>query len=159
MRINFSAVISVIAASLFAVGCAGPERKLGRGIANMTEFARCGEMSRSIEQTAVFSEPDFEYTTGVIHGLTRSVKRTMAGVYEVATFPIPNHVGKDYGPVFYPESPVAAALHPESPVYPDNYKPNIMADAAVSTDTALGFSGGDSFPFIPGSRFHVFDNN
>jgi hypothetical protein len=26
------------------------------------------------------------------------------------------------------------------------------------TDTYMGFSGGDVAPFIPGSRFRVFDN-
>jgi hypothetical protein len=27
----------------------------------------------------------------------------------------------------------------------------------TSPDTALGFGGGDLMPFIPGSRFHIFD--
>jgi hypothetical protein len=27
----------------------------------------------------------------------------------------------------------------------------------MSPDTSLGFSGGDIIPFIPGSRFHIFD--
>ena len=32
-------------------------------------------------------------------------------------------------------------------------------DAIVGTDTALGFSRGDIAPFLPGCRFHIFDNN
>jgi len=159
MRMKYSAVITVIAASLFAAGCEGPEQKLGRGFVNMTEFARGGEMNYSVEQTAVFSEPDYAFTTGVIHGLTRSVQRTAVGIYEVVTFPVPNHPGKDYSPIFFAESPVAAALHPEAPVYPDNFRPGIMEDASLATDTDLGFSGGEVAPFIPGCRFRIFDNN
>lgn len=148
MRVTYSAVISAIAASLLAVGCAGPERKLGRGLNNMTEFARGGELNRSIEQSAVFDGPEVGYTTGFIHGVDRSVKRTFVGIYEVLTFPIPNHLGKDYGPV----------MLPENPVYPDSYRPNMIADTIVSPDAALGFGGGDIAPFSPGSRFRIFDN-
>ena len=148
MRITYSVVFSVIAASLFAVGCAGPERKLGRGINNVTEIARSGEISRSIEQTAVFNDPEVGYTTGFIHGFDRTVARTCVGVYEIVTFPFPNHSGKDYDPVFYPENPV----------YPDSYRPNMIADTIVSPDSGLGFGGGDVMPFSPGSRFRIFDN-
>lgn len=148
MRITYSAIISVIAASIFATGCAGPERKLGRGFTNMTEFARMGEMNRSIEQTAVFNDPETAYTTGVIHGFDRSVARTFVGLYEVLTFPIPNYSGKDYGPI----------MMPEGAVYPDSYRPNMIADSVTSPDASLGFGGGDVAPFVPGSRFRIFDN-
>jgi putative exosortase-associated protein (TIGR04073 family) len=148
MRITFSAVFSVIAASLLAVGCAGPERKLGRGINNATEFARGGEMDRSIEQASIFNGPEVGATTGVIHGFDQSVKRTFVGFYEMVTFPFPNRSGKDYGPV----------LLPENPVYPDSYRPNVIADTIVSPDSSLGFGGGDVAPFVPGSRFRIFDN-
>jgi len=148
MRISFPVAISVIAAAVLATGCAGPERKLGRGITNVTEFARLGEISRSVEQTAVFGSPEQAYTTGFIHGFDRSVVRTFTGVYEIVTFPVPNYSGKDYGPV----------LMPEDPVYPDSYHPHMLADSIVSPDTSLGFGGGDVFPFSPGSRFHIFDN-
>jgi hypothetical protein len=47
---------------------------------------------------------------------------------------------------------------PEYPVYPASYKPGILSDSIFATDTALGFSGGDVAPFVPGSRFKIFDN-
>jgi hypothetical protein len=44
-------------------------------------------------------------------------------------------------------------------VYPDSYKPRLLSDSTFDTDTSLGFSGGDVMPFVPGSRFHIFDND
>lgn len=135
-------LITAAAACLLAAGCAGPERKLGRGINNMTEFARMGEMRRSVEQSALFEGPDVGYTTGFIHGLNRSIARTAVGIYEVVTFPVPS-----YDPI----------ILPANPVYPDSYKPQMIADPLMSPDYNLGFSGGDVAPFVPGSRFGIFD--
>jgi putative exosortase-associated protein (TIGR04073 family) len=141
--------VSVLAA-LFTSGCAGPEEKLGRGISNSLEFARGGELRRSIEQTAVFDSPSQGYTTGVIRGIDRSFERTGVGLWEVVSFPFPNH--KDsYGPID------TARLTP-NPVYPESYKPGLISDPMFDTDTYTGFSGGDVAPWIPGSRFSVFDN-
>jgi putative exosortase-associated protein (TIGR04073 family) len=137
-------------AALFTSGCAGPEEKLGRGISNTLEFARGGELRRSIEQTAIFDSPDQAYTTGVIRGFDRSVERTGIGLWEVVTFPFPNH--KDsYAPID------TARLSPD-PVYPESYKPHLISDGLFDTDTYTGSSGGDVAPFIPGSRFRIFDN-
>jgi putative exosortase-associated protein (TIGR04073 family) len=142
MRKTFLFVAAAAFTALFATGCAGPEQKLGRGINNVTEFARMGEIRRSMEQTAVWESADKAYTTGFIHGLNRSLARTAVGVYEVLTFPIPS-----YDPVFLPEGPV----------YPDSYKPALIADPTFGPDAALGFSGGDVAPMLPGSRFRIFD--
>jgi putative exosortase-associated protein (TIGR04073 family) len=141
--------LSLIAVSSLVAGCAGPEQKLGRGMNNMVEFARMGEMQRSMEQSAIFDTSGHGgITTGVIHGIDRSFARTGAGLYEVLTFPIPNGPNGDYRPVF----------HPSDPIYPDSYKPDWLADPFIQPDTALGFAGGDVAPWSPGSRFHVFDN-
>lgn len=142
MRNVFSSVLVLAAAAVFGAGCAGPEQKMGRGLNNVTEFARLGELRRSIEQTAIWESPEEGYTTGFLRGLNRSLARTAVGAYEIVTFPIP-----PYGPVFLPENPV----------YPDSYQPKLLADPTFSTDTALGFSGGDVVPFVPGSRFRIFD--
>ena len=141
MRISIS-FLSLLVVVLIAAGCAGPEQKLGRGIRNVTEFGRMGEIRRSMEQSAIWEGPDVAYTTGFIHGLNRSVARTAVGVYEIATFPFP-----DYDPVFFPENPV----------YPDSYKPHMLEDPTFGPDAALGFSGGDIAPIVPGSRFRIFD--
>jgi putative exosortase-associated protein (TIGR04073 family) len=164
MRIsNFLALVGAVA---LTAGCAGPEKKLGRGIMNVTEFARGGEIRRSMEQTYLWENTDSAYTTGFIRGMNRSLARTAIGVYEIATFPIPS-----YGPVLastnriYPDPNVRNRNFPfggmslsEYPTYPDSYKPGILSDSIFSTDTALGFSGGDVAPFVPGSRFRIFDN-
>ena len=137
--------------ALLAAGCSGPEKKLGRGITNTTELARMGELRRSVEQTAVFDGIPDAYTTGVIRGFNRSVIRTLYGVYEIATFPIPS-----YDPALKPGN----RLMPDAsvgPAFPDSYKPGRLAAPVFETDTALGFSGGDIAPFVPGSRFHIFD--
>ncbi|HWD94501.1 MAG TPA: exosortase system-associated protein, TIGR04073 family [Verrucomicrobiae bacterium] len=132
-------------AAVFASGCANVENKFGRGMANTFEVVRVGEMRRSMEQSALFQSPDTAYTTGFIHGLNRSLARTGIGVYEVVTAPFP------------PYHPVFTDKFAPGPVYPDNYTPGLLADSMFSTDTELGYSGGDVFPFLPGSRFHVFD--
>jgi putative exosortase-associated protein (TIGR04073 family) len=139
-------------AALIFTGCSspsmtGPERKFGRGVSNITEFARLGEIRRSMEQTGVFHGPGHS-PSAFIHGFNRSISRTMVGAYEMVTFPIPNGRGKDYGPL----------ILPETPVYPDNYKPGLLDDTMYATDTNLGMSGGDFMPHFPGSRFKVFDN-
>jgi putative exosortase-associated protein (TIGR04073 family) len=137
----------VVAAALFGAGCAGPETKLGRGLTNTGEFLRLGEFNRNIEQTELLDSPRAAYTTGAIRGFNASLYRTLVGLYEVVTFPIPNHKHADYGPI----------LTPEYPVYPDSYVPGSFADSITSTDSYIGFSQGDIAPMIPGSRFRVFD--
>ncbi len=142
MRKLISSTVATLAIAVFATGCAGPEEKLGRGISNVTELARMGEIRRSMEQTALWEGTDKAYTTGVIRGLNRSLARTGVGLYEIITFPFPT-----YDPIFLPTDPI----------YPDSYTPNLIADSTFGPDAALGFSGGDIAPFIPGSRFRVFD--
>jgi putative exosortase-associated protein (TIGR04073 family) len=133
---------AVLAAAVVLTGCAGPERKFSRGMNNVTEFARLGEIRRSIEQTALWEGNDEGYTLGLMRGINRSLVRTGVGLFEIATFPIPS-----YDPIFLPDSPV----------YPDANKPNFISDPSWGPDSQLGFSGGDVAPGIPGSRFRIFD--
>ncbi len=148
------------------VGCAGPERKFGRGMNNVTEVVRGGEIRRSIEQTAIWEGPEAAYTVGFIRGLNRTITRTAIGAYEIVTAPLP-----PYGPLLtstnrlYPDFsvrnssyPFGGMVLPEDPVWPDSYRPTLMADSLFATDTSLGFSGGDVLPMVPGSRFHIYDN-
>ncbi|MBC8002805.1 MAG: exosortase system-associated protein, TIGR04073 family [Opitutaceae bacterium] len=141
MRISASFLAFVAAIALFSVGCAGPEAKLGRGINNATEFARLGEIQKSMEATALFDNPDTARTTGFIRGFNRSLARTAVGIYEIVTFPIPS-----YDPIY----------KPANTVYPSSYKPGLPAGPLFDTDASLGFSGGDVAPMIPGSKFRVF---
>lgn len=151
---------------VLVAGCAGPEKKLGRGMLNATELFRGGEVRRSIEQATLWENTDSAFTTGLARGLHRSFARTGIGLYEILTFPFPS-----YDPMLtstnriYPDANVRNTKYPwsgmvltEYPTYPDSYKPGVMDDSIFATDTSLGFSGGDVAPMIPGSRFRIFDN-
>ena len=142
--ITFLAVVALAAA--FNTGCAGPEAKLGRGMSNMFEVARLGEMRRTVEQTAIFDSPGQAYTTGMIRGFNRSVGRTAMGVFEAATFPIP------------PYHPILTGTFKAEPVFPESYKPGLVSETMFDTDTYMGYSGGDVAPWLIGSRFKVFEN-
>lgn len=131
--------------ALIATGCAGPDQKLGRGLSNTFELVRWGEMRQCVEQNAVIDRPGYGYY-GVVHGFQRSLARAGLGVYEVATFPLPSY------------NPILTKNYSANPVFPSSYKPGHYSDALFDTDTFTGFSGGDVAPFIPGSRFRVFDN-
>ena len=144
-RLTFLAVL-VVGSALLA-GCENTERKLGRGMSNTMEIIRFGEARRTVEQTALFEGADVGYTYGVIHGLNRTLARTGIGLYEVVTCPFPSY-----------DQPFADSFAP-GPVFPDNYRPTLIEDPNFSTDTNLGFSGGDLTPFVPGSRFRVFDTH
>jgi len=130
-----------------AAGCStGPEEKFSRGLRNSTEFARMGEIRRSVEQTTLFDGPDKGYSLGVVRGINKSLVRTAVGAYELVTAPLP-----PYGPV------MTHYITPE-PGMPDSFRPDRLADQTMATDTHMGFSGGDIAPMVPGSRFRVFDN-
>ena len=83
---------------------------------------------------------------GFIHGVDRSLQRTGLGLYEVVTFPIPSY------------KPILTKSFSPDPVGPESYVPGMYSDALLDTDTYTGFSGGDVAPWVPGSRFQVFDN-
>src|SRR5512133_2657549 len=106
-------------------GCANAERKMGRGIANLMEPLRMGEMRRSMEQTAILEGPDASYSYGFIHGLNKTLARTGIGLYEIVTAPIP------------PYDPVATAYLTPGPVYPDSYQTSLIAESSFSTETNL----------------------
>jgi putative exosortase-associated protein (TIGR04073 family) len=147
MRKTLPFLAAVVMIGALATGCANTERKFGRGMSNLVEPLRLGEMRRSMEQTGLFDGPDASYGVGFIRGLNRTLARTGVGIYEIVTAPIP------------PYDPVWTSYLTPNPVYPDNYVPNLAEDSTFATDTNLGFSGGDVMPFVPGSRFRIFDTH
>jgi putative exosortase-associated protein (TIGR04073 family) len=144
-RLPFLACLVVTGALL--TGCANTEQKFGRGVNNTFEIVRLGEMRRTVEQSCLFDSPSTGYTVGFFRGLNRTLARTGVGVYEVVTAPFP------------PYDPVMTDFLAPGPVFPDSYKPNLIEDPLFSTDTNLGFSGGDILPMVPGSRFRIFDTH
>lgn len=147
MRKTLSLLAFVATVGALASGCANVERKFGRGLNNTFEIVRGGEFRRTVEQTALFDSPDEAYTTGFVRGVNRTLARTGIGLYEIVTAPIP-----PYDPLF------TNYLAP-APVYPDNYQPALLEDSLFATDTYIGYSGGDVAPFVPGSRFRIFDTH
>lgn len=151
MRKNIYLLGAALLVAVLVPGCAGPEQKLGRGLNNFYEPIRLADLRYSIEQTAVYDSPGASYTTGVVRGLGKTVARAGVGLYEIVTAPFPNRRDRDYGPV------CTNYLTPK-PTYPDSYKPGLFEDSVFATDTSIGFSGGDIAPYIPGSRFRIFDS-
>lgn len=147
MRKTFSLLAVLAILATLGTGCANTEKKLGRGMRNTFEIVRMGELRRTAEQTAISYGPETAYTTGFIRGLNRTLARTGVGLYEIVTCPIP------------PYDPVCTDYLSPEPVYPDNYKPTLVEDSTFANDTNLGFSGGDVIPFVPGSRFRIFDTH
>lgn len=145
MRKSLILMVATIGVALLATGCAGPEKKFGRGMANVGELVRWGETRRSIEQTSVFYSPVQGSTWGFVKGFNRSLARVGVGVYEMVTFPIPS-----YDPLF------TDYLTPE-PAEPASYYPNLVAGPTFDTNDGLGFTGGTLAPFIPGNQFHIYD--
>ncbi len=145
MHKSFSLLSAVGLLAVLATGCAGPEKKLGRGVNNIYEPIRLAEMRRSIEQGALATPNDVNYHTGVVRGFNRTLARTGIGIYEIITAPFP------------PYDPVFTDYLKTNPQHPDSYRPGLFEDSVFATDTSIGFSGGEVAPFFPGSRFHVFD--
>jgi putative exosortase-associated protein (TIGR04073 family) len=150
MRKIFPLLAAVVIAGSMAFGCAGPEKKLARGISNSTELLRLRELRHEVEQSALF-DTSTSYSSGVIRGIEHTFIRTGIGVFELVTFPIPNHQ-TGYGPV------ATHIIQPTAP-YPDNFKPLLIEDSMFATDVNIGFSGGDISPFIIGSRFRIFETH
>ena len=124
--------LAAMFAAVFAAGCAGPDQKLGRGLSNTCEVVRWGELRQNVEENAILKRPGHGYY-GFVHGLQRSLVRTGVGVYEVATFPIPN--GTD--PTSY--DPVLTKYYSADPAYPLSYKPGTLSDALFDTESGGEF--------------------
>lgn len=163
-------LLPVVVVPILLTGCAGPEKKLGRGLANVTEIVRGGEMSRSFEQTTLWEGPQKGQTVGIIRGFNRTVARTAIGVAEVATFyaPWPHRGGWTYDAVYtpdgplYPDGSVATYTEPfggmrlsEYPATPDSYREAWPATSALDTDGNMGITGGSILPFYPFGKFQI----
>ncbi len=142
MRNSSKQVVLLAAAVTVLTGCVDAEHKLGRGVNNLMEPVRMGEIRRSVEQTTLWEGPEVGKTAGLFHGINRTIGRTVVGAFEVVTFPIPSD----------------PYIKPVNPVYPDSFRPRHTSSSTLETDNYIGFdTSGDIFPISPGSRFHIFD--
>jgi putative exosortase-associated protein (TIGR04073 family) len=138
---RFPSPLPVLAAAALALtGCQSAEKKLARGLSNLTEPVRLGEMNRAVEQGTLW-DGNTGGTRGAIHGFNRTLGRTVVGAFEILTFPIPSD----------------PYVLPAGKVYPDSYKPTALDNPILRPETRLGISGGEVAPMFPGSRFRVFE--
>ena len=100
--------LGVAPAAAFDGTTQGPLRKLGRGLANATT----GLLEIPLSMSAVGKKegPIAGLFLGLILGTGTAVARTLIGVAETITFPIP-FAGVGYGPLLEPEF----LLHPNQP--------------------------------------------
>ncbi len=87
-------------------GAPGAWEKAGRGLGNLM-LGFLVEWPKTVVHESDARGPAFGLTVGLIKGMALGVGRTLVGVYELLTFPLPN--GSDYGPVLEPGSPLSAA--------------------------------------------------
>ena len=146
MQKNFFFLGAALLVAGLVAGCANTENKLGRGVSNACEPIRLGEMRRSMEQTMVYDTANSSYATGFARGMGKTFARFGVGLYEIVTCPFP------------PYDPVCTNYLTPQPGYPDSYHPGLADSTTFATDTSIGFSGGEVAPFIPGSRFRVYDS-
>ncbi|MDD5680666.1 MAG: exosortase system-associated protein, TIGR04073 family [Candidatus Omnitrophica bacterium] len=97
-------IISVIIICLFAIQSTSFAqnnmlRKLGRGFANVATGAI--EVPKAIQETFYEEGPIAAGSWGLFDGLYKFVARTVVGVYEIISFPIP--LPADYAPIVEPE--------------------------------------------------------
>jgi putative exosortase-associated protein (TIGR04073 family) len=81
---------------------AGVGKKLGRGLAN-TAFGWL-EVPKGIEKVGDENNFIAALTWGTIYGAGNAVVRTLAGVYEIVTFPVP--APPNFEPLVKPDFPI-----------------------------------------------------
>ena len=86
-------------------GAGGAWEKAGRGLSNVT-LGFVVEWPKTMVLETEAHGPVFGLTVGLIKGMGLGVGRTLVGVYELVTFPLPN--GSDYAPVLEPGTPFSA---------------------------------------------------
>lgn len=96
-------MVSVILIGLFSMQstCFAQNmlRKLGRGLANVVTGVV--EIPKGVQETFYEEGPVAAASWGLIDGIYKFFARTLTGIYEVVTFPIP--LPADYEPIVQPE--------------------------------------------------------
>jgi len=91
-------IVIILVFGINTAADAGPFEKLGRGIANSLTgwieiFTTTYESSKENGMTGIVS--------GIPEGIVKALVRSLAGVYEIVTFPLP--VPADYKSIIEPE--------------------------------------------------------
>lgn len=86
-------------------GPAAAGRKAIRGLAN-SGLGIVAELPKTIYYDTLEDGPLYGLTIGILEGLSWGIARSLIGIYEVVTFPLPIPTG--YHPILRPEYPVEA---------------------------------------------------
>lgn len=115
--------------------------KLGRGVSNV--LLGWVEIPKNVAREWHRTEPFTGTIVGVIKGFGWGIARTIAGFYEVISFPFP--IPRDYQPIMYPEFVMPSVWGERLPIYQDEF----LASSANSTAAYSNVSGeptyGDSY--------------
>jgi len=97
------AIVAILLVSVVALSspcfAQDPIRKLGRGVSNL--ITGPFEVPKSIQEKLYDDGPVAALTYGLFDGIYKMVVRSIVGVYESFTFPMP--FPTDYGPIVEPE--------------------------------------------------------
>lgn len=88
-------ILMILSGAAAPAYCGGPVEKLGRGIANVLTFPF--EIPHQISETNNQNGLTAALSYGVLNGIFMAGVRALAGVYEIATFPIP--APGSFGPI------------------------------------------------------------
>ncbi len=104
-KLLFLALIAVFSQTSFAaeMESSGPLRKLQRGFLNIALSPMELTNELAIEKHENDDQMPPSWMTGTVRGIAFTAGRALAGVYDIATFPIP--FPKEYGPIVQPELP------------------------------------------------------
>ena len=80
---------------------AGAVEKLGRGITNVATFP-AEVIVHPLRYASIDDKPMLAPTAGLITGISFSVLRLIAGVYDIVTFPIP--IPRHYRSIMHPDT-------------------------------------------------------
>ncbi len=100
-----AAILALVSAQSFAaeMESPGPLRKLQRGFLNIALSPMELTNELAVEKYENDDQMPPSWMTGTVRGIAFTAGRALAGVYDIATFPIP--FPKEYGPIVQPELP------------------------------------------------------
>ena len=81
---------------------------------------------------------------------TAELERNEPWLQGATVYPDPSMATLDY--------PWGGIVLPDDALFPASYTPGLWDDGIFHPNSAIGFGGGDVAPFLPGSRFRVFDH-
>ncbi len=108
--------------------------KLGRGVSNV--LLGWVEIPKNVAREWRNTEPFTGTIVGLIKGFGWGIARTMAGFYEVVSFPFP--IPRSYEPIMYPEFVLPSVWGERLPIYQDEFlaaDSNRTAAYGLASDT------------------------